>query len=159
MRPGEWQRWRIVHANWLLHSLNIAAAECEQVLLAKDGVYIRDFPRPITGTDIPMGGRADVMIRCPTAGTYSVMDGVLTINVAGTKVNSEALAAWTPTYPDYLKDLRNTPVSEGCMCRTDLEDEETINGRSYVMGEHVHTSAVGKITQRHLSGLDEHAYH
>ena len=37
---------------------------CEMFLLAKDGIYIRDFPRAISKARIPGGGRADVMVRC-----------------------------------------------------------------------------------------------
>ena len=42
------------------------------VLLAKDGIYISDFPRVISGTSIPAGGRADIVVRCGSAGTFDV---------------------------------------------------------------------------------------
>ena len=44
-------------------------------LLAKDGIYIYDYPRKISKTLIPCGGRADVMIRCNTPGTFDLVDG------------------------------------------------------------------------------------
>ena len=34
----------------------------------QDGIYIRDFPRSLTGAaPIPAGGRADLLLRCPNA--------------------------------------------------------------------------------------------
>ena len=34
-------------------------------LLAKDGIYIEDFPRWISHVSLPPEGRADVVARCP----------------------------------------------------------------------------------------------
>jgi len=42
-------------------------------LLAKDGVYIYDYPRFISKTSIPGGGRADVMVRCNDTGTFNLV--------------------------------------------------------------------------------------
>lgn len=75
---------------------------CEHYLLAKDGIYIRDYPRKISGTDIPTGGRCDFMIRCPKEGTYTTLGGALTVKVSGTPVQSKAL---TP-----FNALANPPV-------------------------------------------------
>ena len=43
---------------------------CEMQLLAKDGIYLADAPRQISQARVPAGGRADVMVRCSTAGSY-----------------------------------------------------------------------------------------
>lgn len=40
---------------------------CKLSLAVEDGIYIRDFPRPMSGSaPIPTGGRADFMVRCGT---------------------------------------------------------------------------------------------
>ena len=33
-------------------------------LLAKDGIYIRDYPRKLTKALLAAAGRADLMVRC-----------------------------------------------------------------------------------------------
>ena len=50
----------------------------------QDGIYIRDFPRSLTGAaPIPAGGRADLMLRCPAANAeYQVTWGGTTIATA-----------------------------------------------------------------------------
>jgi len=75
---GVWQRWRMLYAGWQDLPLNfeMAANEagCELMLLAKDGIFITDFPRAINGAiPIPPGGRADFMVRCNNAGTTNFL--------------------------------------------------------------------------------------
>jgi FtsP/CotA-like multicopper oxidase with cupredoxin domain len=161
-QPGEWQRWRVIHGGWLGDNLDLAMdASCEMQLLAKDGVYISDFPRALTVAPIPLGGRADVMVRCSTAGTYSVTDvsgGVLlTITVAGNTVASTDLVAWTPTYPAYLTDLTSTVSTPGCSCETAIR--KCADGNGFCMNDalfdasvYTHTSAAGSIVERTLRG-------
>ena len=66
----EWIRARVIYAGWDAGALDMeitltsGSGACEMVLLAKDGIYISDFPRTITTGRIPPGGRADIMIRC-----------------------------------------------------------------------------------------------
>ena len=68
IKAGEWTRFRVIYAGWLAEMLSFQITGCEMVLLAKDGIYIRDFPRTLTAAaPIPTGGRADLMIRCPAA--------------------------------------------------------------------------------------------
>ena len=38
-------------------------------LLAKDGIYIDDFPRFVDRVSLPPGGRAELAVRCPTQET------------------------------------------------------------------------------------------
>ena len=39
--PGEWNRFRIIWAAWLVQALDFTVDGCEMQLLAKDGIYIR----------------------------------------------------------------------------------------------------------------------
>jgi len=48
LKPGEWQRWRIL-APYIAKIGGPVEVDlpdsCEMQLLAKDGIYIRDYPR------------------------------------------------------------------------------------------------------------------
>lgn len=76
---GRWERWRILYAGWQDLPLELAIAEesegeCEFHLLAKDGIYLSDYPRgPMMESQryplpIPPGGRADLVVRCHNPG-------------------------------------------------------------------------------------------
>lgn len=59
-----WQRVRLVQAGvstWL----SLGFGRCEAHLLAKDGIYVDDFPRRIDRASLPPGGRCEVVVRCP----------------------------------------------------------------------------------------------
>ena len=123
---GEWVRTRIIYAGWDAGALDMTisresgSGDCEMQLLAKDGIYISDFPRDINLA--PPGGRADIMVRCSgrEGSTYQItgldMDmGIITI--IG-EVDSEPMRAWTPVLPYYLADLQDSVVPTGCSCPT-----------------------------------------
>lgn len=57
----EWIRLRVVWANFLQGDLDLGIPDCEMQLLAKDGIYIRDFPREIVEAEVVSGGRADIV--------------------------------------------------------------------------------------------------
>mmetsp|Transcript_8444 Transcript_8444/g.20198 ORF Transcript_8444/g.20198 Transcript_8444/m.20198 type:complete len:687 (-) Transcript_8444:219-2279(-) len=85
---GKWERWRFLYAGWQDLPLNFgvsdegedsdndndSGADCEFYLLAKDGIYLSDYPRgPMiypgsSKIPIPAGGRADFMVRCNAVG-------------------------------------------------------------------------------------------
>jgi len=58
---NEWVRLRVVWANFREGDLDLGITGCEMNLLAKDGIYIRDFPRSITDAQVVPGGRADIV--------------------------------------------------------------------------------------------------
>ena len=74
MHTGVWQRWRFVHAGWTRDSLSVSMPSCEMAFLAKDGIYIRDFPRVVSSTHVPAEGRADVVVRCGTADIHDIWE-------------------------------------------------------------------------------------
>ena len=157
MKPGEWQRWRIIWADWDAGILNAHfgdSAPCEMQLLAKDGIYIQDYPRLITSALVPHGGRADVMVRCSATGTYDFFhfkdedeEILVTAEVSGSAISSTDLEPWTPEYPAYLADLTSTPATDGCACITDImfcdnvsagEFIFCVNNRTFHDDEYVH---------------------
>lgn len=178
---GEWQRWRIIYAGWREESLNLSfrdidAQHCEMQLLAKDGIYIRDYPRRISQAPIPTGGRADVMVRCDAVGEYDFIDfgyeTVLTVQVTGNVTNSTVLEPWTPEYPAYLTDLREDPPSPqdgDCTCVTkmhkcDFKDQDgyqpqCINAFPFDPLVYIHTVKFGSVIDRILINAHNHPYH
>jgi len=142
---------------------------CEMQLLAKDGIYIQDFPRELTTATIPTAGRADIMVRCSTAGTYEFLDyqqrNMMTVSVTGNTVPSTDLNPWTPEYPAYLTDLTSTPPSNGCDCFTtirpclDNDDKNCINNELYDESIYMHTVAFGSVVERKIRGVTNHPYH
>ncbi|MFJ6984720.1 MULTISPECIES: multicopper oxidase family protein [unclassified Streptomyces] len=86
LAPGEVQRWRIVHAGALTGlTLRLDGHELHQI--ARDGIT---FMAPVTAGSValPMGGRADVLVRGGAPGTYELItDGVdaplMTVVVTG----------------------------------------------------------------------------
>lgn len=190
---GVWERWRIVYAGWQDLSLDLAVkddgAECEFNLLAKDGVYVKDYPRPITkNLPVPPGGRADLMVRCNNVGTtkFSALsrdtmtlvskssaasaedsDGTRDSNVivSSRQANSTVpLVSWSPAnLPDYLQTVQEVPATPGCSCSIKMDgydDTSRINGEMYRPGNNfMHTSFLGAVVERQLTGMHKHSYH
>jgi FtsP/CotA-like multicopper oxidase with cupredoxin domain len=80
--PGEWNRFRIAFATagWRGQRLDYylqSDGKCESYMLAKDGIFIYQYPERTTGTPdakayVPPGGRVDIMVRCNAEGTFPV---------------------------------------------------------------------------------------
>merc|ERR1712161_47514 len=104
-KANEWQRWRVLYAGHYVQPMDLRVEGCETVLLAKDGIYVQDFPRPVDIFPIPVGGRADVM---------------MTILVSGEDSSATDLSAWKPDYPEYLNNLQATSTDSGCECETNM---------------------------------------
>ena len=159
---GEWTRFRVVYAGWLAEELSFQIIGCEMALLAKDGVYIRDFPRMLLGSaSIAVGGRADLMVRCPSVSSeYQVTwagDLLATVTTGAEQKPSVDLEPWSPTYPAYLESLLNTEASLGCSCVTKL-DRRDVNGRRFEKEDILHQSYLGAVVEREISAR-EHPYH
>ncbi|KAL3926225.1 MAG: hypothetical protein SGBAC_013560 [Bacillariaceae sp.] len=164
MNPGEWTRFRIIWSQWRNGNMNFAANGCEMQLLAKDGIYIRDYPRSIGTAPINPGGRADIMVRCPDPSKNYAISGqggtLATIATTTTVVESSDLEAWVAPYPAYLSDLRGATVSPDCSCTTAFDGTDTVNGISFDYGLTLHTSYLGAVVERDMGAeADEHPYH
>jgi len=79
MRPGEWQRLRLVQSSHNSAMRLGFPVGCQAILLAMDGLYL-STPRNITVTDtkeikgfvFTAGSRADIAVMCPEPGAYNV---------------------------------------------------------------------------------------
>lgn len=175
MVANEWQRWRIVFGGWLKDALDLRLEDdmssCTMVLLAKDGLYIRDFPRLVSVLPIPTAGRADVMVRCSFVDTVTVKDGLnnilFSVNVVDSATEPVDLPTdWVPPIPGYLRDLREETITEGCSCVTRMEQDEDcltaehcINNRPFDPDVYLHQVRFGSVVERTISDIHDHPYH
>jgi len=162
LKQNQWQRWRIVFSAWLRTPLDMAFDACDMFLLAKDGVYINDYPRRIFQAPITTAGRADIMVRCTEVGVFEVTDFgtvLMTVEVSSSNIQATNLQPWKPEFPPYLTDLRSTEVEENCKCETRLSGGNSINGIRYNPYVYQHVSYFGAILERTLVGLGNHPFH
>lgn len=180
MRPNEWRRLRLVLAGvgtWLY----LDFGRCDVALLAKDGIYIDDFPRFVQRVSLPPGGRADVVVRClhgssensfeetllsrpnnQGAGSY---DGpLLRLRTEGTMLPAVTLMPWRPAArPTYLQDLRGDLVSPDCSCSTVFgpgPNDRFVSGHMYEGARrYLHQWPRDAVVERRLSGMDQHSFH
>lgn len=165
---GAWIRFRVIFAAWVKGNLDMEIPGCELQLLAKDGIYIVDFPRRIETAAIVPGGRADIMVRCPTPSTvyYILAHGgsrrIASIVTSPSAPRNEGdLPSWTPVYSSYLTSLLNTPVTPGRSCSTRFDGDGQqfeVNGALYNDAAVLHTSVLGSVVERSITVRD-HPYH
>jgi len=177
MKTTEWHRLRLVMAgvsNWLYLSFG----SCEVALLAKDGIYIDDFPRWIQHVSLPPGGRAEVVTRCPKgghlvasstspgAGVASYVGTLFSINAteAGPKDFLEALEPWSPpNRPQYLQNLRGDLTVPDCSCKTPMglgNSTRSIDGHLYHGPKaYLHQWPRDAVVEREISGINKHSFH
>jgi len=122
LNQNEWTRLRTVFMSLdraVKLSLGAAASSlgCEWKLLAKDGIYVDDAPRAMTNVYMGPGNRADILIRCSSAGTFTVdsvggtnpnapsTTGVLNFDVVSSTSTATALTKFTAKKPVYLADI------------------------------------------------------
>jgi len=171
-KAGEWRRLRLIGAgvgSWL----NLHFGACDVALLAKDGVYIQDFPRFVPRVAVPPGGRADVVVRCAVGrhrveslegaatGAKAFKGLVLEISAAGAG-GGEELRPWAPaTRPRYLQDLR--AAQPDCACSTSMGlggNTRWMEGHLWEGAErYLHRSPQDAVVERRLSGVAKHPYH
>jgi len=183
---GEWTRLRVVYAGWRRSNSNLQLEFdtnlCETNLLAKDGIYLRDYPRRLEEFPVPTAGRADIMIRCTADVKFDVTqfgtDPLMTIDSTGGSpvIDVGSLKPATENFmwefPDYLQDVQYENVTDpNCSCTITLaftrnanetngfDNGQTVNGRKWRKNEAVHTIEFGQLVERKLEGISAHPYH
>ena len=172
MTVGKWQRWRVVFGGWDRPNLDLQLvgddnSNCEMHLLAKDGIYIEDYPRTLVKYPIPVGGRADIMVRCNEPGfqqANSYLGPLFFVNVKEPKDDETVEDVELTTdfqFPrsDYLKDLLDVDPDPDCSCPSNFESGNVINGLKYEPGNFLHTVALGSVVERTIYGTHKHPYH
>mmetsp|Transcript_12104 Transcript_12104/g.22817 ORF Transcript_12104/g.22817 Transcript_12104/m.22817 type:complete len:582 (-) Transcript_12104:69-1814(-) len=181
VKSTEWHRLRMVMAgvsDWLY----LDFASCETALLAKDGIYIDDFPRWVKKVSLPPGGRADLVVRCPGSrqgqdhqvaslaspgkGVKSFVGPLFTIRSLSpeTETATEVLEPWRPaSRPLYLQDLRGDMTSPDCACKTALGQgvhTRWIDGHLFEGAKaYLHQWPRDAVAEREVSGIDKHSFH
>jgi len=177
LEPNTWVRLRMAYAA-LESRLELSVSSgCEMQLLAKDGVYVRDAPRPISTAYLPSGGRADVALRCVNAGTYAMSSTagtqqgpgggaveqttIMTLSVSGTDGGADAtLPSLDYAYPCYLADLRD--VSDGALItgkEISFDRGLAINSAKFNHDVPTFSVAVGAIEEWTIKGSEVHPFH
>jgi len=181
--PGSWTRMRILYAGWDATLLDfwIDSDDCDVFLLAKDGVYITDYPRTIKKAHTPAGGRADIMVRCNKEGTFTARhfpatdenpdtEPIMTIISRLPAGETEIKIAEGPSddftfvRPDYLTDLQAAEVEDACSCGTKFSKpgdvpRYAVNGVAFSKNSYIHTMGFGKVVERAISNSAAHPYH
>jgi len=164
---GEWHRWRVVWGTYNNDALNLSINDegCEMVLLAKDGIYINDYPRQLKVFPIPPGGRADIMVRCESSGMYDVthFDEQLLFTVEAIDTEDEIpIVVLDENFdfrkPSYLKDLTDEMIVQNCICETEL-DNDAINDKVYNPTNFRHKSPIDTVVERFVKDVSDHPYH
>lgn len=181
VKATEWHRLRLVMAgvsSWLYLSFGT----CEVALLAKDGIYINDFPRFIQHVSLPPGGRAELAVRCPR-GDVDTEHQVRSSSSPGSGVASyvgnlfsiksvqpgeldffEALTPWRPlTRPQYLQDLTGEMTAPDCSCKSPMglgSSTRSVDGHLFQGPKaYLHQWPRDAVVQREISGINKHSFH
>jgi len=156
MECGKWERWRILYAGWQDLPLNLGVqqdqnqnqnqnqnnngANCEFYLLAKDGIYLTDYPRgpmmttPTTTTTnddnhnnqqlpIPPGGRTDLMVRCNRTGTTK-FEALSRRNILTIQLNCESSSGSSSSNHDNDNDNNDASNSNSTTTNDDDDDDD-----------------------------------
>jgi len=168
---GPWYRLRVVFASWDKAALDLKCpSQCRCNLLAKDGIYISDYPRDIDVFPIPSGGRADIMLKCFNEGVYEVKSNLadtqylFKIKARSTDDDNYTSDTTQPLNfdferPSYQQDLRNSPASEDCSCPTKMGYGDRMNYFSFDPGLYMHRVPLNSVIERRVDGVDSHPYH
>ncbi|KAG5191210.1 hypothetical protein JKP88DRAFT_174886 [Tribonema minus] len=189
VEAGQWVRVHILnHANAFNSALTIkaavagaapaapAAAQCDVLLLGKDGVWVADAPRAVPDNNmfVSISSRLDIALRCPTAGkahTLAMMHindpaapeapvPLVTITVVPSlRDAADDLPAWGPCRPAYLPaDISALP--EVVPKTLALEVREGVGGQVFSsVDNYVTEIGLGFAQQWTIQGSDLHPFH
>jgi FtsP/CotA-like multicopper oxidase with cupredoxin domain len=170
---GEWQHWRVLLADRDAMSKTLSVgAGCEVALLARDGVWRTQAPKPIPTNALELTGasRADLAVRCSADSTISVngtvvarvyADATLPANLAvGPYSGGSTGTSWSARRPAYLRDLRGVTSFEQ---RAVSMGARTINGSKFDMNVPTFSIAAASVQQWNIKAgahpFHLHAYH
>jgi FtsP/CotA-like multicopper oxidase with cupredoxin domain len=163
--PDTWVHWRVLLADRdaRMKTLEIDGS-CEVALMARDGVWRREVPKPLPSNSIDLTGasRADLAVRC-TGGASIKVDNtsVASVSVGGTadaypSPYDGGVLSWMSQRPGYLQDLRfmspdhSDSISMGA---------RTINGSKWDHMVPTFTLNTNGVQEFQLKGATNHPFH
>jgi FtsP/CotA-like multicopper oxidase with cupredoxin domain len=166
----EWQHWRVLLADRDARRKTLSVgSECEVALLARDGVWRTEAPKPLPSNSIDLTGasRADLAVRCSGDSIISV-DGTVVANVIADETlpiknagpydpDNLVDGTWSATRPHYLRDLRS---ETGHINTQNISmGARTINGDKFDID--VPTFAIDQpgIQEWTIKGANNHPFH
>lgn len=172
MPANEWQHWRVLLTDRDAKMKTVSVGDtCEVALLARDGVWRTEAPKPLPTNSINLTGasRADLAIRCSADSTLSVGNtAVATIYADGTVPanttvgpyadGAEGSQVWSATRPTYLRDLRSVPSTEVNLETVNL-GARTVNGSKFDPDVPTFSLPADSVQEWNIKGSGQHPFH
>ena len=164
--PDTWQHWRVLLADRDAKEKTVSVgSNCELALMARDGVWRTEVPKPLPTNSISLTGasRADLAVRCSGDAELSVgsqtvgsvlVDDSLGSNPAANPYDGES--TWFSARPEYLRDLRGLLPSNS---ETVNMGARTINGSKFNIDVPTFTLNADGIQDFTLKGARNHPFH
>ncbi|NIM69480.1 MAG: multicopper oxidase domain-containing protein [Xanthomonadales bacterium] len=164
--PNTWQHWRVLLADRDARPKTVTVgAACEVALMARDGVWRTEVPKPLTDNSLSLTGasRADLAVRCSGDAEISV-GGTVVANVYadGTgddtvhPFDADGASSWFSYRPHYLRDLRGEPVDN---TETVNMGARTINGNKFDIEVPTFALDATGLQEWILKGARNHPFH
>jgi len=163
--PNTWQHWRVLLADRDAKEKTVSVgSNCELALMARDGVWRTEVPKPLSTNSISLTGasRADLAVRCSGDADLSVGgQTVATVRVDGTtdpgpNPYGPGGEVWASQRPNYLRDLRGLLPSNS---ETVNMGARTINGSKFDHMVPTFTLDTEGVQQFTLKGATNHPFH
>jgi FtsP/CotA-like multicopper oxidase with cupredoxin domain len=169
MPANEWQHWRVLLADRDAKAKTVSfGAGCEVALMARDGVWRTDVPKPLTSGSISLTGasRADFAVRCDANSSISVGQNQLASIVVGAEGNTavhpyldvDGGATWQSIRPEYLRDLSGVPNNQ-LNTESIRMGARTVNGSKYDHHNANLTLPADKVQEWRIGGAAQHPFH
>ncbi len=166
MPQNEWQHWRILVADRDARPKTVeVGANCEVMLMARDGVWRTSVPKPIPTNAMRLTGasRADFAVRCSADSDIRVDGNVVARVLVGdpgdTTVHpfaDDGVSSWSAIRPEYLRDLRGEPVVN---TETVRMTRETLNGVKFDKNVPTFQLPASQVQEWTIEGGSRHPFH
>ncbi|HEY5729381.1 MAG TPA: multicopper oxidase domain-containing protein [Anaerolineales bacterium] len=163
--PNTWQHWRVLLADRDARTKDVTiGANCETMLLARDGVWRTAAPKALATRTVNLTGasRADLAVRC-TANSDIKVGGTTVANIVvsgipntGPNPYGSGGGTWSANRPAYLRDLRNI---------TNVHSERismgarTVNGSKFDINTPTFTLNANAVQDWNIKGAVNHPFH
>jgi len=165
--PGTWQHWRVLLADSDARTKDVTVgANCEVMLMARDGVWRTSAPKALPDRTVNMTGasRADLAVRCSANSNIKVGNTAVAniVVVAGTPdlgphpYAEDGTSMWSAYRPAYLRDLRN---ESGVNNEKISMGARTVNGDKFDIDTPTFTLNADAVQEWSIKGAVNHPFH